>query len=100
MPEWTPWSSVRTSTYIRTRPRRLVVSAGSPMSQLPESAITMTSASSLSLVLGEEGGRVSEPTSSSPSMMILTVTGRSSPKTRSAPRWAAIPALSSAAPRP
>ena len=45
MPECTAWVSVRTSTSIRTRPRRLVVRAGSPMSQLPESAITMTSAS-------------------------------------------------------
>ena len=32
-------------------------------------------------------------------MNIVTLTGRSSPKTRSAPRWAAMPALSSAAPR-
>ena len=52
------------------------------------------------LVVLEQAGRVSEPTSSSPSMNIVTLTGRSSPKTRSAPRWAAIPALSSAAPRP
>ncbi len=40
--------------------------------------------------------------SSSPSMNIVTLTGRSSsaaPKTRSAPRCAAMPALSSAAPR-
>ena len=44
MPECTAWVRVRTSTSIRTRPRRLVVRAGTPMSQLPESAITMTSA--------------------------------------------------------
>ena len=49
MPECTAWVRVRTSTSIRTRPRRLVVSAGTPMSQLPESAITMTSAASRSL---------------------------------------------------
>ena len=54
MPEWTAWVSVRTSMSARTRPRRLVVSAGSPMSQLPESAITMTSARELVLVLLEQ----------------------------------------------
>ena len=54
MPEWTAWVRVRTSTSTRTRPRRLVVSAGTPMSQLPESAITMTSASRRSLVLLEQ----------------------------------------------
>ena len=48
MPEWTPWPSVRTSMSARTRPRSEVVSAGSPMSQLPESAITITSARSSS----------------------------------------------------
>ena len=35
MPEWTAWVRVRTSTSIRTRPRRLMVRAGTPMSQLP-----------------------------------------------------------------
>ncbi len=48
MPEWTAWVRVRTSTSTRTRPRRLVVRAGTPMSQLPLSAITMTSARSSS----------------------------------------------------
>ena len=99
MPECTAWVSVRTSTSTRTRPRRLVVSAGTPMSQLPESAITMTSASSFDWCSLSSAGRVSEPTSSSPSMNIVTLTGRSSPYTRRAPRWAAMPALSSAAPR-
>ena len=100
MPECTAWVSVRTSTSTRTRPRRLVVRAGTPMSQLPESAITMTSALELVAVLAAAApGRVSEPTSSSPSMNIVTLTGRSSPYTRRAPRWAAMPALSSAAPR-
>ena len=42
----------------------------------------------------------SEPTSSSPSTKTVRCTGRSSPNTRAAPRWATIPALSSAAPRP
>ena len=100
MPEWTAWVSVRTSTSARTRPRRLVVRAGSPMSQLPESAITITSARSRSWYFVSSSSRVTEPTSSSPSMNIVTLTGRSSPKTRIAPRWAAMPALSSAAPRP
>ena len=100
MPECTAWVSVRTSTSARTRPRRLVVSAGSPMSQLPESAITITSARSRSWYFVSSSRRVTEPTSSSPSMNMVTFTGRSSPKTRIAPRWAAMPALSSAAPRP
>ena len=99
MPECTAWVSVRTSMSMRTRPRRLVVSAGTPMSQLPESAMTMTSARSDSWCSASSAGSVSEPTSSSPSMNITTLTGRSSPKTRTAPRWAAMPALSSAAPR-
>ena len=42
------WSSVATSTTTRTMPRSVVVSAGTPMSQLPESAMTMTSAASSS----------------------------------------------------
>ena len=54
---------------------------------------------SLNLRRESSAGSVSEPTSSSPSMNITTLTGRSSPKTRTAPRWAAMPALSSAAPR-
>jgi hypothetical protein len=33
-------------------------------------------------------------------LLALELTGRSSPKIRTAPRWAAMPALSSAAPRP
>ena len=79
MPEWTPWPSVRTSMSARTSPRSDVVRAGSPMSQLPESAITITSARSLSWCSLSSAGRVSEPTSSSPSMNITTLTGRSSP---------------------
>ena len=50
-------SSVRTSTSQPTRPRRLVVRAGTPMSQLPESAITITSAREQSLVLVEQRRR-------------------------------------------
>ena len=100
MPLWTAWVSVRISTSIRTRPRSDVVRAGSPMSQLPESAMTMTSAARRSLWASSSSTRVSEPTSSSPSMNITRLTGRSSPKIRTAPRWAAMPALSSAAPRP
>ena len=93
MPEWTAWVRVRTSTSARTRPRRLVVRAGTPMSQLPESAITMTSAASRSWCSSSSAGRVSEPTSSSPSMNIVTLTGRSSPKTRSAPEVGGDPGL-------
>ena len=99
MPECTAWVRVRTSTSRRTRPRRLVVRAGTPMSQLPLSAITMTSARRSSRCCFRRAGRLSEPTSSSPSTNITTLTGRSSPWTRIAPRWAAMPALSSAAPR-
>ena len=36
MPEWTACVSVRTSTSTRIRPRRLVVSEGTPMSQFPD----------------------------------------------------------------
>ena len=100
MPECTAWVSVRTSMSARTRPRRLVVSAGTPMSQLPESAMTMTSASSSDLYSSRNASSESEPTSSSPSMNIVTPTGRSSPSARIAARWATMPALSSAAPRP
>ena len=47
---------------------RLVVSAGTPMSQFPESAMTMTSAASWSRYWRSRSGRVTEATSSSPSM--------------------------------
>ena len=57
MPEWTAWPRVRTSMSARTRPRSDVVSAGSPMSQLPESAITITSARELVVVLLEQRGQ-------------------------------------------
>ena len=67
MPECTAWVRVRTSTSARTSPRRLVVSAGTSMSQLPESAITMTSARSRSWCSARNAGRDSQPTSSSPS---------------------------------
>ena len=100
MPEWTPWVSVRTSTVARTSPRRLVVSAGTPMSQLVESAMTMTSARSRSAYSLRKAPSVGEPISSSPSTSTVTPTARSSPSARSAARWAAMPALSSAAPRP
>ena len=100
MPEWTACVSVRTSTSARTRPRSDVVSAGTPMSQLPESAITITSERSSSWCWRSSATSESEPTSSSPSMNITRLTGRSSPNARAAARWVAIPALSSAAPRP
>ncbi len=100
MPECTAWVSVRTSMSARTRPRRLVVRAGTPMSQLPESAMTMTSASSSDWYSSRKAPSDSEPTSSSPSMNMVTPTGRSSPSTRIAARCATMPALSSAAPRP
>ena len=46
------------------------------MSQLPESAITMTSALRRSWYFASRAGSVSEPTSSSPSMKSRTVTGQ------------------------
>ena len=49
MPEWTPRPGVaHLDVGPHQPPQRRVVSAGSPMSQLPESAITITSARSLS----------------------------------------------------
>ena len=100
MPEWTPWARVLSSTSNPTRPRRLVVSAGTPMSQLALSAMTMTSARSTSLCSDKKASSVGEPISSSPSTKTVTPTGSSAPWARSAARWAAMPALSSAAPRP
>ena len=76
-------SSVRTSTSTRTRPRRLVVSAGTPMSQLPLSAITITSAASVVARPARAAPRgCREPTSSSPSTNTVTPTARSSPSAR------------------
>ena len=100
IPECTPWSRVSTVTTARTIPRSVVVSAGSPTSQLPESASTMASARSFSPCRSRIVGSESEPISSSPSTKIVTPTGRSSPCARRAARWAITPALSSAAPRP
>ena len=100
IPEWTPWSSVVTVITIRIRPRSVVVSAGSPMAQLVESARTMASARSFSPWLSRMVGSESEPISSSPSTKTVTPTGRAPRWARRAARWAMIPALSSAAPRP
>ena len=100
MPEWTAWSSVRTSTSQSASSAQRVVSAGVPMSQFPESAITMTSLASRSRYRRRIAGSDCDPDSSSPSMKTVTPTGRSAPCARMAARWAAMPALSSAAPRP
>jgi hypothetical protein len=100
MPLCTACSSVRTSTLPLTMPRRPVVSAGWPMSQLPESAITMTSDSSVSRCSRSRSSSDPEPNSSSPSTKTMTPTGTASPKARSAATCAMTPALSSAVPRP
>ena len=100
IPEWTPWSRVVIVTTTRMRPRRVTVSAGSPMSQLPESARTMASARSFSLCRSRMVSSESLPISSSPSTKTVTPTGGPSGNARSAAMWAMTPALSSAAPRP
>ena len=76
-----------------TRPRRVVVSAGSPIAQLPESAITITSAASRSLCASRNASSVGEPTSSSPSINSVTPTGGAPSCARSAARCAAMPGL-------
>ena len=100
MPEWMPWSSVVTVTTTRIMPRSVVVSAGSPIAQLVESASTIASARSFSPCCSRMVGSESEPISSSPSTKTVTPTGSDPACARSAATWAMIPALSSAAPRP
>ena len=104
MPEWTACSSTRSSTVPSTRPRRLVVRAGTPTFQLLESATMMASARSSSRCVSRKERKVGDPASSSPSKKKVTPTPKSSPSTsssaRNEARWTMIPALSSAAPRP
>ncbi len=99
-PECTACSSTAISTSQSTSPRSPTVSAGTPTFQFAESATTMTSAASWSRYVRRNSTNVGLPTSSSPSTKTVTPTGRSSPSARSAPRCAAMPALSSAEPRP
>ncbi len=70
------------------------------MLQLSESAMTMTSAASLSRWAASSLPRDGEPDSSSPSTKTVTPTGGLPPNARIAARCVAIPALSSALPRP
>ena len=91
---------VRTSTTTLTPPRRVVVRAGTPTRQLIESASTRTSPPRRSPCLARSAGRVGDPISSSPSTRTVTPTPGSLPSARSAAQCNAMPALSSAAPRP
>ena len=99
-PECRPWSSVATSTTQSASPRSDTVSAGTSGVQLSESAITITSAASLSLCAASSRPNDGEPDSSSPSTNTVTPTGGVPPCARKAARWVAMPALSSALPRP
>ena len=65
-----------------TRPRRLVVRAGTPTFQLLESATTITSARSSSRWVSRKDRNVGEPASSSPSKKNVTPRPSSSPSTR------------------
>ena len=102
MPEWTAWSRVRTVTTPSTRPRRLVVSAGCPTRQLPESATHDDVRGEPLAVLARKRSNEGEPISSSPSTNTVTPTPGAAPsaRARSAATCTATPALSSAAPRP
>ena len=75
-------------------------SVGSPSFQLPLSAMTITSARISSASRSTTSSSRWRPFSSEPSISTLTCTGGLPPYARSAARWAAIPDLSSAAPRP
>jgi len=104
MPECEACSRVRTRRVKRVLPRSDTVSAGVLSSQLPESATTITSARSASALSERNCANDREPASSSPSKNSATPRSNSSPipslSARSAARWAMMPALSSAAPRP
>ena len=100
MPECWALCRVRTSTITDTKPRKEVVSVGTPVSQLLESAMTMTSAARRSEYSSRKSGRCGEPTSSSPSTKTLMPTPASLLRARMAPRCMTMPDLSSLAPRP
>ena len=68
------WS---TSIIASTSPLKVVVTVGTPIFTLPESAITITSASKASLFCSIKSDIVGEPISSSPSIKILIFTGKS-----------------------
>ena len=100
MPECSPWSRVATSTMQSANPRSDTVSDGTSVLQLSESAITMTSAARASRCAASSRDNDGEPDSSSPSTKTVTPTGGFPPCARNAARWVAMPALSSAVPRP
>ncbi len=75
-PEWIAWSSVVTSTTQSQTPRSVVVNAGTPTSQFPESVITYASARSSSVCAAMIALRLGEPNSSSPSTKTVTPTGK------------------------
>ncbi len=99
-PLWTAWSSVVTSTMQSTTPRRVVVSAGCPTRQFPESAMTTASQRSAARSASRKPRRCFEPDSSSPSMKKRTLHGGRPLCASTAARCAAMPALSSDVPRP
>ena len=68
-------SSARTSTSTVTRPRSAVVIEGTPVSKLAVSVSTIASAESAGAVLRRNAARWPEPTSSSPSTTIFTLSG-------------------------
>ena len=94
--------SAFTSTWTTTMPRRAVVIDGRPVSKFAVSVRTMASACSICRCFLRKAGKEPEPASSSPSTIILTLTG-SEPCAFSQESMAAMctrmPALSSAAPR-
>ena len=72
------WSSARTVTSTATSPRRLVVSAGTPVARFAVSESTTTSAASRSRCRRRNSDRCPEPISSSPSTISFTCSGRRS----------------------
>ena len=89
-----------TSTTQSASPRSDTVSAGISVLQLSESAITITSAASVSRWAASSRPSDGEPDSSSPSTNTVTPTGGLPPCARNAAKCVAMPALSSALPRP
>ncbi len=100
MPECIGPSIVSTVTTTLARPRRLLVTLGTPTAKLPASQTRMASARSRSGCSGTNASSPPVPCSSEPSPTIFTVTGSSSRSARSAVRWVAMLPLQSAAPRP
>ncbi|CKP59853.1 Uncharacterised protein [Mycobacterium tuberculosis] len=99
-PECSPWSRVATSTTQSAIPRSDTVKAGMSVLQLSESAMTITSAASASRWAASNRPSDGDPDSSSPSTKTVTPTGGLPPCAQNAATCVAIPALSSAVPRP